>query len=161
MTRQVHCRHANLSWKTSLFDKCAQRGIQSTVPQATKIRRGTYMILNILKLGHELRDGEKTTKQKYYWKQDDARNLKVIHAHLFFVNMQLFVVTVTRISARFSIVLSLVEWLGLLFIMCFLSGGIFTCSNNKLHNSQQYHSEICCEFFHLFLLQVKIPPENT
>jgi hypothetical protein len=66
-------------------------------------------ILNILKLGHELRDGEKSTKQKYYWRQDDARHLKVIHAHLFFVNMQLFVVTVTRISARFSIVLSLVE----------------------------------------------------
>jgi len=29
-------------------------------------------ILNILKLGHELRDGEKTTKLEYYWKQDDA-----------------------------------------------------------------------------------------
>jgi hypothetical protein len=66
-------------------------------------------ILKILKLGHELRDGEKTTKQKYYWKQEDARNLKVIHAHLFFVNMQLFVVSVTRISALFSFVLSVVE----------------------------------------------------
>ena len=42
-------------------------------------------ILNILKLGHELRDGEKTTKQKYYWKQDDARNIKVIHAQLFLI----------------------------------------------------------------------------
>ncbi len=29
-------------------------------------------ILNILKLGHELRDGEKTTKLEYHWKQDDA-----------------------------------------------------------------------------------------
>ncbi len=67
------------------------------------------MILNILKLGHELRDGEKNTKQKYYWKYDESRNLKVIHAHLFFVNMQLFVVSVTRISALFIIVLSVVE----------------------------------------------------
>ena len=67
------------------------------------------MILNILKLGHELRDGEKITKQKYYWKQDDARNLKVINAHLFFGNMQLFTVSVTRILALFSIVVSIVE----------------------------------------------------
>ena len=43
----------------------------------------------------------------------------------------------------------------------FLSGWIFTCSRNKLHNSQQYHSANCYELFHLFLLQVKIPPENT
>ena len=66
-------------------------------------------ILNILKSGHELRDGEKATKQKNYWKQDDARNLKVIHAHLFFVNMQLFTVSVTRIATLFLIVLYLVE----------------------------------------------------
>ena len=66
-------------------------------------------ILNILKLGHELRDEEKTTKQKCYWKQDDVRNLKVIHAHLSFVNMQLFTVSVTRISALFLIVLYVVE----------------------------------------------------
>jgi len=52
---------------------CAQRGIESTVPQAIKDEERD-MILNILKLGHELRDGEKTRKQEHYWKQDDARN---------------------------------------------------------------------------------------
>ncbi len=66
-------------------------------------------ILNILKLGNELRNGEKTTKHKCYWKQDDVRNLKLIHAHLLFVNMQLFTVSVTRILALFSIVLYVVE----------------------------------------------------
>ena len=119
-------------------------------------------ILNILKLGHELRDGEKTTKQKYYWKQDDARNIKVIHAQLFLI-CQHAIIHCFRYT-YFSTAINCSLRSGMItasFRSCFLSGRIFTCSRDKLHNSQQYHSANYDEFFHLFLLQVKIPPENT
>ena len=106
--------------ETSPLSPCQLVMKDKFVRQMCSTRNSTYSassnqveerdkILNILKLGHTLRDGDKTTKQEYYWNQDDARNLKVIRAHLFFVNMQLFIVSVTRISTLFSIVLSLVE----------------------------------------------------
>ena len=40
---------------------CAQRGIISTEPQAINQDEERDRVLNILKLGNELRDGDKTT----------------------------------------------------------------------------------------------------